>query len=160
MKPFDIAMAFVLTQEGGMSDDPADPGGITKFGVSHRSYPEVDIANLTEEAAIALYRVDFWDRCSCDQLPAYLAIALMDTAVNQGPSAARRLLQASLAVKQDGVIGPVTIQAAHNADAVEVLAEFIARRSLAYALNPAVTRFGLGWFRRVSELHQLSMEQI
>ena len=48
---FDKALALVLHHEGPFSSDPRDPGGPTKFGISQRAYPSLDIPNLTAEAA-------------------------------------------------------------------------------------------------------------
>ncbi|HHV62978.1 MAG TPA: hypothetical protein GXX51_10120 [Firmicutes bacterium] len=48
-----------MTHEGGLPEDPRDPGGITKFGISLRSYPSLGadgIRNLTHDQAIAIYR--------------------------------------------------------------------------------------------------------
>src|SRR5690606_28008981 len=52
---FRRAVEVVLKHEGGYVNNPSDPGGETKYGISKRSYPELDIANLTQEDAIAIY---------------------------------------------------------------------------------------------------------
>ena len=155
MTAFDTAITFVLKHEGGLSDNPSDPGGLTKYGISHRSHPNVDIRNLTIEQAKDIYHRDYWDRCNCGNLPAALGILLFDAAVNQGPSASIRNLQRALGVKADGVIGPVTLTAASTDLVHEHIAEFIARRALSYAGNPNISIFGLGWFRRLAAAHQL-----
>ena len=157
---FNRAVEFVLRFEGDFSDDPKDSGGATKFGISQRAYPSLDIRSLTREAAIEIYRQDYWNRCRCNELPAQLALILFDSAVNQGPTAAIRLLQKSLNVGADGVIGPITIAAAFRASPSLVITEFIARRAYQYTLHPEVTRFGLGWFRRLSACHQLAQEPL
>ena len=46
--------------EGGYVNDPDDPGGETKYGISKRSYPTLDIRDLTKDQAIAIYYRDFW----------------------------------------------------------------------------------------------------
>ena len=48
---FDHAVKEILRHEGGYVDDPVDRGGETKYGISKRSYPDLDIANLTLEQA-------------------------------------------------------------------------------------------------------------
>ena len=50
--------------------DSRDPGGETKFGISKRAHPDLDIANLTRDQAGAVYRRDYWDRLRCFDLPA------------------------------------------------------------------------------------------
>lgn len=154
---FDKAVAFVLSQEGEYSNDPQDAGGATKWGISHRSYPELDIANLTREQAIDIYKKDFWDRCQCSQLPDGLDFLVFDAAVNQGPVAAIRMLQNGLKVTSDGVMGAITIRAANTTP--NICTEYIARRLYQYALIPQVLRFGLGWFRRVAQAAQVAFDK-
>lgn len=155
---FDRAVEFVLGHEGEYSNDVADPGGETKFGISKRSYPSIDIKALTRKDAIGIYRKDYWNLCKCDQIPWPIAVILFDSAVNQGPVAAIRLLQKSLDVEADGVIGPNTIAAAFRASLRGTVTEFTARRAFHYATIPQVHRFGLGWFRRLAECQQIAME--
>ncbi len=53
--------------EGGYVDDPADPGGETNFGISKRSYPDLDIKALTRDEAIAIYYRDFWQKYKLEE---------------------------------------------------------------------------------------------
>lgn len=154
---FDKAVQFVLSQEGDFSDDPQDAGGATRWGISHRSYPELDIANLTREQAIDIYKKDFWDHCHCAELPDGLDLLVFDAAVNQGQTKAVLMLQQALKVTADGVIGAITIRAAQNAP--NIRAEYLARRMYQYALIPQVLRFGLGWFRRIAQASQVAFEE-
>src|SRR5690606_3461871 len=116
------AVEVVLRHEGGYVNDPHDPGGETKYGISKRSYPSLDIANLTREDAIAIYYKDFWQRHNYAQLQDdIVATKLLDMAVNMGPATAHRLLQEALVfldydIAVDGIIGPQTIRAANRAD--------------------------------------------
>lgn len=155
---FERAVEFVLRFEADYVNDPKDAGGETKFGISKRSYPNLDIKNLTREDAIEIYRRDFWIFCKCAQLPAPLAFILFDGAVNQGGPAAIRLLQKALNVRADGIIGPETFTALQTASLRGVACDFVARRAYQYSLHPQVARFGLGWYRRLSECHQLATE--
>jgi lysozyme family protein len=84
---FDQIMAFVLKHEGGYVNDPRDPGGETKYGISKRAYPRVNIKALTLEGAREIYRRDYWDRLGGieDDL---CRMAAFDTAVNCGISRA------------------------------------------------------------------------
>jgi lysozyme family protein len=147
---FDEAVEFVLEHEGEYSDDPADTGGRTKFGISQRAYPDLDIPNLARGEAVEILRRDYWEKCRCSELPAGLDLLVFDAAVNQGPGAAARMLQKVLRVAQDGIVGAITIRAAHSFDA-NVRQEFIARRAYQYALVPQVMRMGLGWYRRLAD---------
>lgn len=145
---FDHAIAFVLTHEGGYVNDPKDPGGETRFGISKRSYPNVDIKKLTLPEAIAIYKRDYWDRIRGDELPPDVAFFAFDTAVNMGTGQAVRILQKAGGVKADGAIGPKTFQAAKAPGLVEEMAEL--RREI-YRDIPAFSRFGNGWIRRTNE---------
>lgn len=160
MKPFERAVEFVLSHEGGLVDDPRDPGGLTKYGISRRSYPDLDIANLTVAEATLIYQRDYWTLCQCDKLPSPLAVVLFDGAVNQGPSAAIRSLQESLGVKVDGVIGPATIAAATRCDIKKTLPLLVAERAVRYSKNIKVATFGRGWFRRLAACHQAALEPL
>lgn len=146
---FERAFGHVIGIEGGYVHDPADPGGETKFGISARAYSGRDIGNLTLSAARGIYRRDYWDRCQCDGLPPALAVAVFDAAVNQGVRPAARMLQRALGIGDDGIIGPVTLRAAHAADPAAILADFMARRAVRYAGTAGFERFGRGWNRRL-----------
>ena len=85
---FAQAVEFVLQCEGGLVDDPADPGGLTNRGISQRAYPNEDIRNLTVERAKELYSRDYWTAARCDELPPGMALVVFDSAVNCGVSRA------------------------------------------------------------------------
>jgi len=85
---FEKSVAFVLKWEGGYIDDKSDPGGETKYGISKRSYPALDIKNLTMDEAKAIYRKDYWERSGCDGVPWPMCLVVFDTAVNMGLSRA------------------------------------------------------------------------
>jgi lysozyme family protein len=65
---FSRSLAFILGPniEGGYSFDLGDPGGETKYGISKRTYPHLDIKNLTLDDAKWLYSKDYWNLCNCD----------------------------------------------------------------------------------------------
>ena len=84
MKDFDKALKFVLKWEGGYSNDPRDPGGETKYGISKRSYPNEDIKNMTLARAKEIYYQNYWLKTGCDDLPYPFNIVVFDTAVNMG----------------------------------------------------------------------------
>jgi lysozyme family protein len=92
MANFEKAVDFVLAHEGGYTNDPNDPGGETKYGISKRAYPDLIIANLTPEDAIEIYRRDYWIPSGAEQLPDNLALIHFDASVNNGLSKARQFL--------------------------------------------------------------------
>jgi lysozyme family protein len=137
---------MVLRHEGGYVNDPRDPGGETRFGISKRAYPDVDILRLTEDEAKAIYRRDYWDKLRPDELPQELAICVFDCAVNMGRDKAIRLLQRACGVAQDGVMGGNTIAAANRL--VDPVVRFSAERIIAYTGIRGFDTFGKGWLRR------------
>lgn len=81
---FEAAMKFIFKWEGGYVNDPDDPGGETKYGISKRAYPNVDIKNLTKDQAKEIYFRDYWLKAGLDKYPQDKAIVLMNVAVNMG----------------------------------------------------------------------------
>ena len=81
MEKFRKSLAFTLPHEGGYVNNPKDPGGETKWGISKRAYPNLDIANLAHIDAANIYAKDYWDACGCDALPFPFCSAVFDSAV-------------------------------------------------------------------------------
>jgi len=158
---FPRAVDIILRQEGVLSDDSADRGGLTKYGISQRAYPDLDIRALTIDAAIALYRRDYWDRNRCGAMPWPLALTVFDAGVNQGTAAAAMLLQRALRVAADGAIGPVTLAAIHRAETGELLADYLSRRARRYAAlartDPEQRKFLRGWLKRLFHIQQAAL---
>jgi lysozyme family protein len=102
----------LIQSEGGYVNDPKDRGGETKFGISKRAFPELDIKNLTKEAASDIYSERYWMPVFKilglreDLLPT--AYVLFDFAVNSGVGAATKGLQRALGVTPDGEAGAKT----------------------------------------------------
>lgn len=148
MHNFDMAFDGVIGVEGGYVNDPNDPGGETKYGISKRAYPNENIQNMTIERAKAIYRRDYWDTVKGDELPYHLDILVFDAAVNQGVIPAIKMLQKALNVAQDGVIGRDTMTKARNAGK-EHCALFMAERALRYIGTRNFDRYGRGWLKRL-----------
>lgn len=142
------AVDLVLKHEGGLVDHPADPGGLTNFGISQRAYPDLDIRRLTRQQAMEIYHRDYWLPIRCDELPEPVAVVLFDMAVNMGRDRAVRLLQRALNIPQDGLIGPRTIAACINGTRRGLATNLTAERILAYTGMRGFDTFGRGWLRR------------
>jgi lysozyme family protein len=151
MADFNLAIPVVLANEGGLCNVSGDPGGLTNFGISQRSYPNVDIRNLTREAAAAIYQRDFWKYDAVNSQA--LATKIFDTSVNMG-GAAIRILQTCLNVVADGVWGPTTCAACNAADS-SLLDNYKIALSQHYQnivlANPAMGQFLAGWLRRAAQ---------
>jgi lysozyme family protein len=162
---FERAVARLLGDEGGYVDNPADPGGETKFGITKREYPQVDIAALTRAEAIAIYFRDWWQRYRYSELPGPVAAKTFDLAVNIGPDHAVRCVQRALRacgrrVTEDGAIGPATIVAAGAANQLALIAALRAEAAGYYRALAALERgrraggdreFLTGWLNRAYE---------
>src|SRR5690606_13638489 len=144
-----------IQEEGGYTNDPRDKGGETKWGISKRAYPHLDIPNLTIDECKVLYKQDYWLVCRCDQLPAQIAVALFDSAVNAGPTQAVKWLQRAVHGTVDGIVGPETLRLANEADPLSAAQELLARRLEFYGNLSTFKAFGLGWCRRTLRLLNL-----
>ncbi|MDR2766006.1 MAG: N-acetylmuramidase [Holosporaceae bacterium] len=116
---FDEAFEETMEFEGGYVNDPDDPGGETKYGISKRSYPLLDIKNLTRGRAKKILYLDFWIKGRCDEIAQHsscVAKKMFDVYVNLGLPNGTRVLQRALRandvyVEDDGIFGPKTMEA-------------------------------------------------
>ena len=152
MSEFDSAIELILAYEGGLVSNKYDPGGLTKYGISQRAYPDLDIASLTEEQAKAIYKRDYWDKIHGDYLPSGIATLVFDAAVNQGINRATKMMQKAINVDADGIIGAKTMAALSRATLMDFAVQFGTQRTLHYASLPTFSIFGKGWLRRVFDV--------
>ena len=150
MSYFDDCFDKLISHEGGYVNNPSDPGGETRYGISKRAYPNLDIKRLTLVDARTLYKRDSWDRARCDQLPRGVAFDVFDTAVNSGIGQAIRLLQRAAGVADDGAVGPMTMAAVLRLDPEVVQARFNGHRLEFMTKLSTFDVFGRGWARRVA----------
>ncbi len=136
------AISRVIQREGGYVNDPDDIGGETKFGISKKAYPKLDIANLTEAEAARIYKRDYWDRINADKLPASIREMAFDAAVNQGVAWTRKALQDS------------------NNDPQTFLQLRAQRYQDIAAANPSQEKFLQGWLNRLGEFAGGVMEAV
>jgi lysozyme family protein len=90
---------------GIITDDPDDTGGLTRWGISQKAYPDLDIRGLTREDANLIYHKDYWLKAKCDELPKYMQLIHFNCAVNCGVTTSIKILQRTIKAKPDGVIG-------------------------------------------------------
>ena len=146
---FDDAFTKLIGHEGGYVNDKRDPGGETKFGISARAYPSVDIANLTLEGAKLIYFCDYWGPAGCDVVPDVIKFDLFDMAVNSGIRPAIKMLQRTVQTTEDGILGPITLQALNSIDSVKLAIKYNANRLEFYTELSTWPAFGKGWVRRI-----------
>lgn len=147
----------IIQHEGGYVNNPADPGGETRWGISKAQYPSIDIQHLTLDEAAAIYARDYWRPLLLDQVNSMrLRWKIFDIAVQRGPVKAAMVVQGILGVPQDGKIGSQTIVALNKAIPTDLLYQ------LSYAqIDHYVSRvikdstqlvFLQGWINRAMDL--------
>lgn len=143
---------------GGYTNDPDDPGGETKWGISKRAYPHLDIKSLSREDACRIYYTDWWCRYRIREIEdEQVACKVLDMAVPMGPGDAGRYLQIALnslgaRLEVDGIIGSKTLAAVNAVDGRLVLPILRALTALhAYKeveRRPASRKYLDGWLKR------------
>jgi lysozyme family protein len=179
----DQMLDFILKREGGFVNDPKDPGGATKYGISLRFLQTIDpaMADLDEDGDVdvddifalspdlarAFYRQWFYQPMRIDQYPSPLGAAMLDTGVNMGMSRAGRILQSALNqcgadLAVDGIVGTNTRTALMFFDSMDILRAFLLGRIFVYAKlcreNQDLHRFFYGWVERVRHLESFCMD--
>lgn len=160
----DDALEYLLEEEGGWSNNPADTGGATMYGVTQSTYnawrkkkgrPQQSVAKMTKAEGRELYESEYWLAASCDKLPWPISYLCFDAAVNSGTTRGKQWVQTGLGVKADGAIGNQSIAAAKAAveggRADKLLAIVDARATFLARLvqsKPSQAAFLLGWWRR------------
>ena len=157
MKNFNEIIEQVLEHEGGYVNDPKDLGGETKYGITKRFYPDIDIKNLTIEDAKAIYKSDYWDKNKVESLPQNLWHIYFDMCVNMGKRTAVKVLQRAAVnkgknIEVDGGLGPMTIGALKGVELDRVRAFRVKYYVDLITARPEQEKFYLGWFRRATEV--------
>ncbi|MDH4319877.1 MAG: N-acetylmuramidase [Desulfobulbaceae bacterium] len=166
MAEFEKAFKALIGVEGGYVNDPADPGGETKYGISKRSYPSLNIAALTITQAMGIYKRDFWDKARLDEIvDQAIAEEVFDSMVNIGPKVMRWLQRAynltnwndgNRDLVVDGVIGSGTIAAINQASRPERILKTLNGLQFGHYVecvenNPKLEKWFGGWLTRVWE---------
>jgi lysozyme family protein len=151
---FDTAFDLLLGHEGGYSRHPDDPGGETMWGVTRRVALQEGYAGdmhvLPRDTAKAIYLRRYWEPLKADSLPDALRFSLFDAAVNSGVTQAVKWLQRAVDVVDDGVLGPMTLQAAQRANGLRTASKVNALRLDFMTSLPTWGAFGRGWARRIA----------
>lgn len=156
---FDKAFDEIIKQEGGYVNHPNDKGGETKYGITKREFPNLDIQNLTLEQAKDIYYNKYWIPSKCYIIPNYwLAEKVFSLSVNMGVQQACVLLQRALRaatsreLNEDGIIGAKTIGAIEVAMLDQVLVALKCEAAGFYRLlaqkDPLQKVFLRGWINR------------
>lgn len=148
---FTQAVHVIFELEGGYVNDPNDRGGETRWGISKKSFPNIDIKNLTQPEAANLYLTHYWMPMRCDELPLDIRLPAFDAAVNHGVATASKMLQKIVGTTEDGVVGPETISAIREYRG-DLRIVFMAQRLSEYTSLNQFSRYGRGWVRRIAKV--------
>ncbi len=156
MSSFDIAYKFVKVNEGGYVNDPNDAGGETNHGISKRSYPNLDIKNLTASEAKEIYKRDYWNAFNLSAIRSQaIATTIFDFIVNSGGYGATRIIQRVLnesfgaRLSVDGALGKLTLAEINKADPSRLLVAINDARLAFMKSLPSWKSFGNGWTKRI-----------
>jgi lysozyme family protein len=155
MANLDISIAKTLVNEGGYVDNPKDPGGATKYGVTQADMPGIDIQDITEQDATEYYKehyvkplyMEIECQLTCDKL--------FDMGVLFGIGTAVKILQLTMGIRDpDGVFGPETLGITNEADQTTLMTSYQANM-VTHAVNTAAhnphLQYALrGWTNRIN----------
>lgn len=158
-KAYKRALDFVLKWEGGFSNHPNDPGGATNCGVTQKTYDIYrkkkklalqSVKKISPLEVVDVYDKLFWEPIKGDDLKEDVAIALFDWAVNTGVRRAIKHFQLALLVKEDGVMGPITLKAANDCSKNQLKMFLNIRERFYKKQNKPM--FLRGWLNRLNAL--------
>lgn len=150
---FDQAFVQLHGHEGGYSFHPRDPGGETMWGVTARVARKEgylgEMRDLPLAQAKEIYRKRYWDAVRADEMPEAIRYPLFDAAVNSGPPQAIEWLQEAVNVEQDGILGPMTMNALGKVNPLFIAILLVCARGEFMTNLPTWPAFGKGWTRRL-----------
>jgi lysozyme family protein len=176
MTLFDRCISVVLRNEGNFQCDPNDRGnyanGIlrgTKYGISARQYPKLDIKNLTPGQAASIYYKDYWTLMNLEGIKdESLVLHIFDHGVNAGKRTAIRMIQRIVGAKMDGIMGLLTKDSINH---FKPFSKVIDGYGLLYSLldhykyaryvyytniiknRPTMKKYIKGWLSRIDHIH-------
>ncbi len=160
---------FILRWEGGFCNDPNDLGGATNKGVTFKTYksycrtigkpiPSIgDLRRLTDEEFTEILKQMYWDVCKADFIESQsVANAIVDWAWNSGTVTAIKEIQKELGLKDDGIIGNITLSAINSHSPLPLFGR-IKRKRIGYIericeKRPTNMKFYNGWINRINSL--------
>lgn len=189
MADFELAIPHILlhevpkkaltTGEGAFTNDPDDPGGPTKWGISLKFLRSVpggdidkdgdvdidDVIKLSLGVTKEIYRLMFWDLYRYGEIKnSKLATKIFDLCVNMGPKKPHVFLQRALFIigKQivvDGFLGNKTLAAVNSLNQGEInnVIAHVCQFAEEYykeliERRPRLAKYKNGWFKRAAFL--------
>lgn len=166
-KVFLSAWEKTMKWEGGekLHKVKGDSGGLTKWGVSQKAYPDLNIEQLTKSEAISIAYYDYWLLMHCDKIAEVspkTASHVFDIGFNMGHKWGIKMLQRAINILNnkdilidDGIFGNKTYTALKcvnpNALAGALRDVRIKRFQWLSAMNPVNLKFIKGWKNRAND---------
>ena len=151
---FNAAFTALIGNEGGYSNNPADPGGETMWGITARVARAWGymgpMKDLPLDTAKRIAKDSYWTPVHADELPDVVRFDVFDTAYNSGVHEAIVLLQRAMGLAADGFFGPATTAAMQSWNPEWLRRAFNAARLDFMTALDAWPTFGKGWVRRVA----------
>ena len=151
---YDDAFERLIGHEGGYSNNPADPGGETMYGITKRVAVSFGYTGAMKDLPIAtakdIARRGYWVPAGCDNFSFPIAFQLFDISYNSGPVQAIKILQSAVGANSDGVLGAQTLKAVGNIPVLAVVCLINAAHLEFYTSLGTWLSFGKGWSRRVA----------
>ncbi len=160
--------AFVAKWEGGFVNNPRDPGGATKYGITRatlarwrgKAVSVADVRNLTRKEADAIFRANYYDVVQGDYLPVQAAAVTYNGAVLHGPNRSVRFLQQAMntlgirvdgrSISVDGGMGAQTLAGARKANSLALANAYLNNQERFLRGLSTFKTFGKGWINRVN----------
>lgn len=132
---FNSAVDAVLKAEGYLSNHKSDRGGLTKYGISQNAHPDINVASLTKDQAVEVYRTRYWNKIDgIESMSKSQALVAFDAAVNHGVSYANKLVRET------------------NGDVTQMLAKREQFYDQIVEKNSSQAVFRRGWGNRIEHL--------
>ena len=156
---FKKCLELVLKSEGGYINHKDDPGGRTNLGVTQAVWEEWlghpvsenDMKALTPEKVAPMYEMKYWRTSYCEKLPVGVSLLVFSMAVNSGSGRAVKLLQRTLGLVEDGVIGAKTMAKIQECSPTDLVEKYSKTRQSFYEGLKTFPVFGKGWLNRVEK---------
>ena len=164
---YDQIITLILKSEGGYTNDAADPGGPTNWGITiadarmywKKTATAADVKAMPLSVAKIIYKAHYWDSQACNELPAGIDYAIMDYGVNSGIGRSGKVLRRALGLPDNtSTVTADVITACNKADPKKII-NYICTERLAFLKSLSTwPTFGRGWGTRVASVFRVSLD--
>lgn len=155
---------IVLKHEGGYTNEAADPGGPTKYGITiwdARKYwrPKAtadDVKAMPLDVAIDIYDKHYWDPLRCDDLPSGVDYVVYDYGINSGIARPPLVLQRMFGLTETKMMGEITLDRVRKTDPHKVIDAICDERMHFLQGLKNWPTYKNGWTTRVSDVRRIS----